>query len=68
MCKVIEQWQVCHNLLALYLDGEIPHYKPYRNYRIEGAIYEPVSMSRTNGKCIAIKAEGNFVGKEVEFI
>ena len=68
MCKVIEQWAMSHNLLVLYLNEEIPRYKPYRNYYIDGVIYEPVPMSHTNGKCIAIEAEGNFVGKEVELV
>ena len=68
MSKVVGQWVVRENLLILYLDEEIPRYESYHSYRIDGIIYKPVSMSHTNGKCIAIKAEGSFIGKEVEFV
>ena len=68
MCSVIGQWAVRQELLVLYLDKEIPRYESYRNYRIDGVIYKPIPMSHTNRKCIAIQAEGNFVGKEVELM
>lgn len=65
---VKEQWGVQDDLIVLYLDEVIPRYKHYHSYRIDGIIYKPVPMSHGNGKCIAIRGEGNFVGKEVEFI
>jgi len=40
----------------------------YRYCRIGGKVYKPVPMSHGNGKCVAVKAEGNLAGKEVEFI
>lgn len=66
MFKVISQWVARDELLVLYLDEEIPRYKPYSFYRIDGKIYKPVPMSHTGGKCIAINGNGNFIGKKVE--
>lgn len=40
----------------------------YRFYRIGGVVYKPVPMSHPNSDFIAIKDEGTFIGKEVEFI
>lgn len=37
-------------------------------YRIDGKVYTPIPMSQTNGKCIALRAQGDFIGKEVEFV
>lgn len=68
MYKVESQWELREGILLLYLDKEIPRYEPYRFYRIEGKIFDPVPMSHTGGKCIAIKADGDFVGKRVEFL
>ena len=69
MSKVTEQWSPLNDgRWVLYLDVPLPKYKPYRSYRIDGKIYKPIPMSHTGGKCIAIKGEGNFVGKEVEFV
>lgn len=69
---VIEQWRPQQNdLCVLYLDKAKvvdSANDDYRNFRIGGITYEPVPMSHTNGKCIAIKGEGNFVGKHVEFV
>lgn len=69
---VIEQWRPQQNdICILYLDKAkvvTSADDDYRKYRIGGIIYKPVSMSHGNGKCIAIKGTGNFVGKEVEFI
>ena len=76
MCKVIDVWRPLQNKICiLYLDEKTP-LKPYLNYRIEGNIYKPVPMSfhrnssniQVQENCIAIEAEGNFVGKEVEFV
>lgn len=68
MIKIVRQWTVHDELVILYLEEEIPRYEPYRAYRIDGAIYNPVPMSHANGKCIAIQGAGDFVGKTVEFI
>ncbi len=68
MCQVTGQWSVREDLLVLYLDEEIPRYEPYRFYRIDGKVYTPIPMSQTNGKCIALRAQGDFIGKEVEFV
>ena len=68
MCKNVRQWNLRDDLFVLYLDKPLPKYEPYRNYRINGVIYKPISMSHTGGECIAIQGKGNFVGKEVEFI
>ena len=69
---VIEQWRPRQDdLCVLYLDRAktvTSARDDYRYYRIAGTIYKPVPMSHANGTCIAIKGEGNFVGKEVEFI
>lgn len=68
MCKVIKEWQPLKNeLYILYLDEKTP-LKPYWNYRIEGKTYKPIPMTNTGGMCIALEGEGNFVGKEVEFV
>ncbi len=68
--KIIEQWHF-NGISVLRLDKEKivrNASEDYRLYRIDGVIYKPVMMSHTDGKCIAIKAEGNFIGKEVEFL
>lgn len=51
--KIAGQRQANPRLLVLCLDGGIPLYKPYR---IGGR------------KVIAIEAEGDFVGEEVELV
>ena len=70
--KVTEQWRPRQSdLCILYLDNPKIVTTPdddYRNFLIEGVIYKPIPMSHGNGKVIAINGEGNFVGKEVEFI
>lgn len=70
--KVVSQWRPLQNeLCVLYLDKAktvTSTQDDYRYYQIDGMIYSPVSMSHTNGKCIAIKGTGDFVGKEVEFV
>ena len=58
MCQVTGQWSVREDL----------RYEPYRFYRIDGKVYTPIPMSQTNGKCIALRAQGDFIGKEVEFV
>ncbi len=69
MSRILKEWSPQKNdKYILYLDKELPHNKPYRNYRIGGVIYKPIPMSHTNGKCIAVQGEGNFVGKEVELV
>lgn len=68
MCKVVDEWRPLKNELhVLYLDEKTP-LKPYWNYRIDGKIYKPIPMSNTNGTCIALEGEGDFIGKEVEFV
>ena len=70
--KVTGQWRPNGNkLCVLYLDNAkllTSASDDYRFYRIDGMIYKPIPMSHANGKCIAINGEGNFVGKEVEFV
>lgn len=70
--KVTEQWRPNgDDLCILCLDSTklmTSANDDYRFYRIGGVIYKPVQMLHTNGKCIAIKSTGDFVGKEVEFI
>lgn len=70
--KVIDQWRPRQtSLCVLYLDNPkvvTTSDEDYHNFRIDGTIYKPVPMSHGNGKCIAIEGEGNFIGKEVEFI
>ena len=66
MSKVIKEWSPQNNdKYILYLDEELPN-KSYRFYHIGGIKYEPIPMSHTNGKCIAVQGEGSFVGKDVE--
>lgn len=69
---IVEQWRPNNDeLCILYLNEAKTVTSPtddYRNYRIDGKIYKPIPMSHTGGKCIAVRGEGNFVGKEVEFI
>ena len=69
---VINQWRPRKDdLCILYLGREkivASASDDFRNYRIDGVVYKPVSMSHWNGRVIAIKGEGNFIGKEVEFI
>lgn len=77
MCKVIEEWQPVKDkkLFILYLDEVTPD-KPFWNYRIGGKIFKPVPMTfyrsgadvKIQESCIAVEAEGGFVGKEVEFV
>ena len=68
VAKVIGEWRpVKSELCVLYLEGEIPN-KRYFQYKIDGKIYNYVPISAAGSKCIAIKGEGSFVGKEVEFI
>ena len=70
--KITEQWRPNEDeLCVLWLDNAkliTSAEDDYRFYRIDGVIYKPVPMSHANGKCIAIKSTGDFVGKEVEFI
>ena len=72
--KVTEQWRPNNNeLCVLYLDNAkliTSASDDYRFYRIGGIVYKPVPMSHLKDKVkvIAIKGEGDFVGKEVEFI
>lgn len=68
--KVIEQWSF-NEVKVLLLDRAktvTSARDDYRYCRIGGLVYKPVPMSHGNGLCIAIKGEGNFIGKEVEFI
>lgn len=71
MAKVIEQWRPLNDgRSVLILDTEVPA-KPFKGYRIEGKNYEPEQIHVQGAfllKVIAIKGEGSFVGKEVEFI
>ena len=72
--KIIEEWKPVanKNIYVLTVDKIIPLItgEIYNNYRIDGKLYRPVSMSPslTGTKCIAVKGEGGFVGKEVEFV
>lgn len=40
---------------------------PYRKYKIEGEEYDVIPMYDAPN-CIAIKAQGTFLGKTVEFV
>lgn len=69
---IVEQWRPNNDeLCVLYLNEAKAVTSPindYRNYRIDGTIYKPIPMSHSEGKCIAIRGNGDFVGKTVEFI
>ena len=68
--KVIEQWNF-NEVKVLLLDRVktvTSARDDYRYCQIGGVVYKPVPMLHGNGKCVAVKAEGDFVGKEVEFI
>ena len=72
--KIIEEWKpfVDKNLYILTVDKIIPLVtgEIYNNYRIDGKLYKPVPMSPSlsGTKCITIRGEGGFVGKEIEFL
>lgn len=65
MSKIISQWTV-GKYLVLEIDHELPM-KTYKKYRINGKEYDIVPVYDFPGN-IAIEAEGDFVGKTVEFI
>jgi len=68
--RVIEQEKI-FDKVWLILDGPTPTLEdaPYWKYRIDNVEYDPVPISHSYGtNMIAIVAEGNFIGKEVEFI
>lgn len=67
MCNIIGQWKI-DGYTVLELDNN-PPMKPYRKYKIDGIIYEPVPVYDLP-KSIAIKKVGdfNFEGMIVEFI
>lgn len=65
MCKVIDEFQI-GKYTVLGLDKPITA-RAYRRYRIDGKVYEIVPVYDAP-KCIAIEAEGSFLGKTVEFI
>lgn len=67
MCKVIEEWNLGQTGIYVLLLNEETPFKPFWKYRIGGKIYDPVPVTGSN-KAISVKGEGDFVGKEVEFL
>ena len=68
--KIVEQWNF-NGISVLRLDKAKvvkTASDDYRLCRINRIIYEPCLMSHPDGRFISIKGEGDFVGKEVEFI
>lgn len=65
MRRIISQWTV-GKYIVLEIDQELPM-KTYKKYRINGKEYDIVPVYDFPGN-IAIEAEGDFVGKTVEFI
>lgn len=65
MRTVIAEFSV-KNYKVLKLDGSIPM-KEHKKYRIAGKEYEIVLLYDMPN-CIAIEAEGTFVGEPVDFI
>lgn len=65
MRKIISQWSV-GKYVVLEIDQGLPM-RPYKKYRIDGKEYDIVPVYDLPGS-IAIEANGDFVGKTVEFI
>lgn len=65
MYTVIDEWKV-GKYIALKLN-QAPPFKPYRKYCIDGIVYDAVPVYDLP-KCIAIEAEGSFIGKNIEFV
>lgn len=65
MSKIISQWTV-GKYAVLEMDQGFPM-KAYKKYRIDGKEYDIVPVYDFPGN-IAIEAEGDFVGKTVEFV
>ena len=53
-------------LYVLTLNEDLP-FISYTHYKIDGIKYKPVSVSGSR-RWIALKGNGHFVGKTVEFI
>ncbi len=65
MRKIISQWSI-GKYTTLEMDRELPMEK-YTKFRIDGKEYEPVPVYDLPNH-IAIEAQGNFIGKTVEFV
>ena len=63
--RILEQWKIGRYTVP-ELDND-PPMKPYRKYRIDGIIYDPVPVYDLP-RSIAIEDNGKFKGKMVEFI
>ncbi|MBO6305373.1 MAG: hypothetical protein J6M62_09915 [Selenomonadaceae bacterium] len=67
MYKIVEEFDVKKDgLYVLTLDKELP-FIPYTYYKIGGIKYKPVSVTGSR-RWIALKGNGSFVGKNVEFV
>ena len=69
--RVIDEWRLPHGIYILYLDNAkivTSADNDYRNYRIDGVLYKPISMSNLDGRFIAVEGTSSFIGKEVEFV
>ncbi len=64
MSKVVDEFKL-GRYAVLKLDG-MPKTR-HRKYKIDGVEFEPIPIYDTY-QCIAIEAEGSFLGKTVEFI
>ena len=64
--KKATQFKV-NNYVVLTLD-ETPTKKEYYHYMIDDILYECVPVYDLNEKCVAIVADGNFIGKKIDFV
>ena len=71
MSRIVSEWAPLKDgQYILLLDSEVPNIK-FTKYRIAGKEYEPLQIHIPGEyllKSIALKGEGGFVGKEVDFI
>lgn len=71
MHTIIDEWTPLKDgRYILTLDKQIPS-RAFKKYRIDGKDYVPVHVHMPGPyllKVIALEGEGNFVGKEVEFV
>lgn len=67
MCKIVEEWHAVKDIYLLTLDSPPPK-DGFKSVKIDGKVYKPLYTHNVGQNDIGVKGDGNFVGKEVEFV